>query len=54
MIFGKVNSQQPVEIIDSFRKHDVDGSGNVIWKCNFSIPESFLNFSKSSRLQNVF
>ena len=40
-------------LIGSLRKHDVDGSENVIWKCNFSFPQSFLNYSKSSRLQNV-
>ena len=37
--------------IGSLRKHNVDGSENVIWKCNFSFPQSFLNYSKSSRLQ---
>ena len=41
-------------IIGSLRKHYVDGSENVIWKCNFSFLQSFLNYSRPSRLQNVF
>ena len=41
-------------LIGSLRKHDVDGSENVIWKCNFSFLQSFLNCSRPSRLQNVF
>ena len=40
--------------IGSLRKHDLDGSENVIWKCNFACLQSFLNFSKSLHLQNVF
>ena len=28
--------------LGSLRKHDVDGSENVIWKCNFSFLQSFL------------
>ena len=38
----------------SLRKYDVDGSENVICKCNFAFLQSFLNYSKSLRLQNVF
>ena len=41
-------------LIRSLRKHDVDGSENVIWKCHFAFLQSFLNYSKSLRLQNVF
>ena len=41
-------------LLGSLRKHDVDGSENVIWKCNFAFLQSFLNYSKSLRLQNVF
>ena len=26
------------QLLGSLRKHDVDGSENVIWKCNFSFP----------------
>ena len=43
-----------LHILGSLRKHDVDGCENVILKCNFSFPQSFLNYSKSARLQNVF
>ena len=38
----------------SFRKDEVDGSENVIWKCNFAFLQSLLNYSKSLPLQNVF
>ena len=32
-------------ILGSLSKHDVDGSENVIWKCNFAFLQSFLNYS---------
>ena len=36
-------------------KHDVDGSEDVIWKCNLAFLQSFLIYSKSLCLgQNVF
>ena len=35
-------------------KHDGADNENIIWKCNFPFLQSFLNYSKSSRLQNVF
>ena len=38
-------------LLGSLRKHDVDGSENVIWKCNFAFLQSFLNYSKSLRLK---
>ena len=40
--------------IQGLRKHDVDGSENVIWKSNFVFLQSFLSYSNSLRLQNVF
>ena len=33
--------------------HDVDGSENVIWKCNFAFLRSSFNYSKSLCLKNV-
>ena len=41
-------------IIESFRKHDANDNENVIWKFNFAFPQSFLNYSKSLCLQDVF
>ena len=38
----------------SLSKHDVDDSENLILKCNFPFLQSFFNYSKSLRLQNVF
>ena len=41
-------------LIESLRKHDANDSEDVIWKCNFAFPQSFLNYSKSLCLQDVF
>ena len=41
-------------LIGSLSKHDVGGSENVIWKCNFTFLQSFFNYYKSSCLKNVF
>ena len=35
------------QIIGSLSRHDVDGSKNVIWKCNFAFLQSFFNYSKT-------
>ena len=43
-----------LEVIGSLSRHDVDGSKNVIWKCNFAFLQSFFNYSKSLCLKNVF
>ena len=42
------------KLLGSLSKHDVDGSENVIWKCNFAVLQSFFNYSKSLCLKNVF
>ena len=41
-------------LLGSLREHDVDGSENFFWKCNLAFLQSFLNYSKSLRLQSVF
>ena len=41
-------------LVGSLSKDDVDDSQKVISKCNFAFLQSFLNYSKSLRLQNVF
>ena len=40
--------------VGSLSKHDLDGSENVIWKCNFVVLQSFFIYSKSLRLKNMF
>ena len=35
------------QLIGSSSKHNVDGSENVTWKCNFAFLQSFFNYSKS-------
>ena len=39
--------------LENLSKHDVDSSKNLIWKCNFTFLQSFVNYLKSSCLQNV-
>ena len=43
-----------VESLGSLSKHDVDGSENVTWKCNFGFLQSFFNYSKPLCSKNVF
>ena len=46
---------EPLQTINrSLGKHVVDGSENVMWKCDFAFLQSFLNYSQSLWLQNVF
>ena len=40
------------EGLGSLSKHDVDGSANIILKCNFVFLQSFLNYSRSLCLKN--
>ena len=37
----------------SLSNSDLAGSKNAIWKCNIAFLQSFLNYSKSLRLQNM-
>lgn len=34
-------------------KEDADDRDNEIWKCNFAVPQSFLNYSESLCLKSV-
>ena len=43
-----------VMTMGSLSKHDLDGSDNVIRKCNLDFLQLFLNYSKPLSLQNVF
>ena len=39
------SSQSSPSLLESLGKHDVDGSKNVICKCNFAFLQSFFNYS---------
>ena len=65
-IVHKVGSDHPVSrasssrkewrrtnFIGSLSKHDVHGSENVIWKCNFAFLQSYFNYSKLLCLKNL-
>ena len=53
-LFTLFTSSRPMKRwLESLRKHDVNGSENVIRKCNFMFLQSFLYYSKSLCLQNV-
>ena len=47
-------SWSPIQLMGSLSKHDVNGSENVIWTCNFAFLQLFFNYSKSLCLKNVF
>ena len=52
--FSFDQSNSALTILGSLRKHDGDGSENVIWKCNFEFLQSIFSYSKSLCLKNVF
>ena len=46
-LFWCTISHNGSDLIGSLSKHDVDGSENIIWECNFAFLQSFFKYPKS-------
>ena len=51
---GKRRASMKMDRTGTLSKHNVDESRNVTSKCKFAFLQSFLNYSKSLPLKNVF